>query len=119
MPNVARKAAVDSVDCVDGSPGTPCADGKKVICDSPSIQATAQGSSDVFIEGIGVVRIGDPMISHPAPVCGCAPHAPPLSVASAYVFANGRRIGRIGDLYGGGHVISSGASTVIDGSPQA
>lgn len=119
MPNVARKASVDTVDCVDGTPGTPCDGGSKSICDSPSIQATDAGSSDVFVEGIGVVRIGDPMIPHPAPVCGCGPHAPPLTVASAYVYANGLRIGRIGDLYSGGHVISSGASTVIDGSPQA
>lgn len=119
MPNVARKASVDTVDCVDGSPGTPCDGGSKRICDSPSTQTTDLGSSDVFIEGIGVVRIGDLMIPHPAPVCGCAPHAPPLTVASAYVYANGLRIGRIGDLYSDGHVISSGASTVIDGSPQA
>lgn len=117
MPNVARKAAVDSVDCVDGSPGTPCDSG--VRCDAPSTQATAQGSSDVFAMGIGVVRIGDPMIAHPYVPCGCPSHAPPLTVASAYVYANNRRIGRIGDLYTGGHVISSGAPTVFDGSPQA
>ena len=118
MPNVARKAAVDIVDCDDGTPGTPCTPGV-FKCDSPSIQATDAGSPDVFVEGIGVVRIEDPMIAHPAPVCGCGPHAPPLTVASAYVYANGLRIGRIGDLYTGGHVIASGAPTVFDGSPQA
>ena len=118
MPNVARKNAVDLVDSPDGNPGTPCDGGAKKICDVPSIQATAAGSSDVFIEGIGVVREGDAMIAHPAPVCGCSPHAPALSVFSALVFANGLRIGRIGDSYDG-HVIITGASTVFDGSPQA
>jgi uncharacterized Zn-binding protein involved in type VI secretion len=118
MPLVARKAAVDLVDSPDGTPGTPCDGGAKKICDSPSIQATAAGSPDVFVMGIGVVREGDAMISHPAPVCGCSPHAPTLSVFSAFVYANGKRIGRVGDAYDG-HVIITGASTVNDGSPQA
>jgi uncharacterized Zn-binding protein involved in type VI secretion len=118
MPEVARKSAVDLVASPDGIPGTPCDGGARKICDSPSTQATAAGSSDVFIEGIGVVREGDAMISHPAPVCGCAPHAPVLTSFSAHVYANGLRIGRIGDDYSA-HVIITGATTVIDGSPQA
>lgn len=116
MPNVARKAAVDTVSSPDGTPGTPCSGG--FICDSPSTQATAAGSSDVFIEGIGVVREGDAMLAHPAPVCGCSSHAPTLSSFSSRVYANGKRIGRVGDAYNG-HVISSGATTVIDGSSQS
>lgn len=118
MPSVARMLQVDTVDCVDGTPGTPCDGGAKSICDNPSIQATEAGSGDVRVNGIGVVRLGDAMKSHPAPVCGCAPHAPTLSVVSTLVRANGRGIGRIGDLYGGGHVISSGSGNVSDGSPQ-
>ena len=118
MPLVARKAANDIVKCVDGTPASECSPGVPK-CDGPSTQATDAGSSDVFVEGIGVVRIGDTMIPHPAPVCGCGAHAPALSAASAYVYANGRRIGRIGDLYSPGHVIDSGAPTVHDGSPQA
>jgi uncharacterized Zn-binding protein involved in type VI secretion len=117
MPEVARKSAVDLVASPDGNPGTPC-DPPKVICDVPSTQATAAGSSDVFIEGIGVVRENDAMISHPAPVCGCAPHAPVLTSFSSRVYANGLRIGRIGDDYSA-HVIITGAATVIDGSSQA
>lgn len=118
MPAVARKAAVDTVACVDGTPGTICPNGQP-RCDAPSTQATAAGSPDVFVMGIGVVRIGDPMLPHKFVPCGCPVHAPPLTVASAHVYANGLRIGRIGDLYTGGHVISSGAPTVFDGSPQA
>lgn len=117
MPLVARKAGNDDVASPDGNPGPPCAPGK-VICSTPSTQKTDAGSSDVFIMGIGVVREGDAMIPHPAPVCGCAPHAPTLSTFSSRVYANGLRIGRVGDAYDG-HVISTGAPTVSDGSAQA
>lgn len=116
MPEVARKSQVDLVASPDGTPGTPCDAG--FICNSPSIQATDAGSSDVFIMGIGVVREGDAMIPHPAPICGCPLHAPTLSTFSSRVYANGRRIGRIGDAYAG-HVIITGAATVFDGSAQA
>ena len=116
MPAIARKAAVDLVASPDGTPGTPCDVG--VRCDSPSIQATAAGSSDVFIEGIGVVREGDPMLAHPYVPCGCPSHAPGLSTFSSRVYANGLRIGRLGDEYSA-HVIITGASTVFDGSAQA
>lgn len=119
MPLVARKEENDDVKCVDGNEGTPCDGGAKKICDAKSTQKTDAGSSDVFIMGIGVVREGDAMKSHPAPVCGCGPHAPTLSKFSSRVYANGKRIGRVGDEYSAGHVISTGAPTVSDGSAQA
>lgn len=116
MPEIARKAEVDTVDSPDGTPGDPCPGDVK--CNSPSIQATKAGSSDVFIMGIGVVRETDKMKSHPSPACGCAAHAPTLTVCSSRVYANGLRIGRKGDAYGGDHIIISGAPTVFDGSAQ-
>ena len=118
MPLVARKAAEDSVDSPDGAEGDPCPDGQPK-CDVASTQATAEGSDDVFIEKIGVVREKDKMIAHKYTPCGCPSHAPTLSTFSAYVYANGLRIGRVGDAYGGDHKISSGAPTVTDGSAQA
>jgi uncharacterized Zn-binding protein involved in type VI secretion len=118
MPLIARKAAVDTVDSPDGSPGTPCPDGRPK-CDAPSTQYTAAGSSDVFIMGVGVVREGDAMIAHQYVPCGCPSHAPVLTTFSSRVYANGLRIGRVGDAYGGDHPISSGAPTVSDGSAQA
>ncbi len=118
MALVARKSGVDKVDSPDGTPGADCAPGKKK-CDVKSEQKTDVGSSDVFIMSIGVVRETDAMIPHPSPACGCAEHAPTLSTFSAYVYANGLRIGRVGDAYGGDHLISTGAPTVHDGSPQA
>jgi len=118
MPLVARKAGNDAVASPDGNPGDPCAPGK-VKCDVASTQKTDVGSDDVFIMGKGVVRETDAMISHPSPACGCAAHAPTLSTFSSRVYANGLRIGRVGDAYGGDHLISTGAPTVSDGSAQA
>ncbi len=104
MPAVARKGGKDSVASPDGSgPG----------CGSPSTQATDEGSSNVFVNGIGVVRQGDRMRSHPEP--GCLPHAPALSIQSTTVFVNGRGIGRKDDAYGGSHIISSGSNNVFAG----
>lgn len=117
MPAVARKNQVDSVNCVDGTPGSDCSPTVK-RCDSPSIQATLAGSSNVLVNGIGVVREGDVMVPHPAPECNCPLHAPVLTAFSSKVFVNGKRLGRLGDLYTAGHVISSGSSNVFDGSPQ-
>lgn len=116
MPAVARKSGVDEVASPDGTPGSDCEDNKKK-CDAPSTQKTDEGSDNVFIMGIGVVREGDAMIPHPSPACGCGAHAPTLDIFSTRVYANGKRIGRVGDSYAG-HTISTGASTVIDGSAQ-
>lgn len=81
-------------------------------CLSPTIQETDEGSSDVFVNGIGVVRAGDKMIPHMAP--GYSVHAPSLSTYSNTVFANGKGIGRLGDTFQG-HPITSGSSNVFGG----
>ena len=120
MPEVARMSGVDIVNAPDGSPGTPC-DDDKFICDSPTIQHTQEGSSTVTVGGIGVVREGDKMTPHPAPVCGCAPHHPPMVICSAHVSVEGKRLARKGDFYvlDCNHPIGTGMPTVFDGSPQA
>jgi len=101
MPKVARKGSTDSVSSPDGT-GNNCA--------SPTTQSTDAGSSDVFINGVGVVRDGDAMVSHPQP--GCTPHAPTLDTFSPNVYADGKKIGRLGDAYSG-HTITSGSSNVF------
>jgi uncharacterized Zn-binding protein involved in type VI secretion len=103
MPAVARKDGKDSVASPDGS-----GDG----CGFPSTQATDQGSSNVFINGIGAVRQGDAMRTHSGP--GCIPHSPTLSSFSSSVFVNGRGIGRKDDVYSG-HRITSGSDDVFAG----
>jgi uncharacterized Zn-binding protein involved in type VI secretion len=102
MPGIARKGGTDSVASPDGTgPG----------CGFPTTQKTNEGSSDVFVNGVGVVRTGDTMNNHPGP--GCIEHAPTLSSSSS-VYANGRRIGRQGDGYNG-HIISSSSTDVFAG----
>lgn len=97
MPKVARKGGADTVSTGHG-------------CDSTTV--TNQGSNDVFVNNIGVVRIGDLNQTHDIPSGdSCVPHNVALSTASPNVFANLRRIGRLGDLYGS-EVITSGSPNV-------
>lgn len=84
-------------------------------CKVPSTQTSDESSANVFVEGVGVVRLGDTMNPHSTPTQNCAPHTPPLDSASPNVFANGIAIGRVGDTYAGPgtHVITDvGQSTV-------
>ena len=86
-----------------------------ICCVDPSTQYTDEGSGDVFVNGIGVVREGDAMITHNYPGPCCDPHAPTLSTYSYKVFVNGKGIGRKDDVYGGDHTISSGSEDVFAG----
>lgn len=110
MPAVARKDKRDQVTSPHGT-------GPE--CESETIYHTDEGSDNVFINKIGVVREGDKMEAHPKP--GCTTHTPTLKSFSAKVYVNGKRIGRIGDAYilEGVHPIKTGSSNVFDGSPQA
>lgn len=119
MPAVALSAGSSSVSCTDGAKGASCAK-NKWHWDTGTTQASDAGSPDVFVEGIGVVREGDVMASHPDGVpCVPAPvnHAPALSTFSPNVFVNGKALGRVGDKYDSDghkdHTIASGAGTVF------
>ena len=97
MPLVARKDGVDPVDTVHPSVGdlNPL-DG--IACDAdPQTIATDEGSEDVFVNEVGVVRKGDKEASHTFP--GCATHQTGLDTHSETVFANNLPIGRDGDTY--------------------
>lgn len=107
MPEVSRKDRIDTVASPDGS---------GICCPSPSTQYTEEGSTTVFVNAIGAVRIDDRMIVHPYPGPCCAPHAPPLVKASETVFVEGRGLARRGDIYDDGsgpHVLSSGSPDVF------
>jgi uncharacterized Zn-binding protein involved in type VI secretion len=112
MPAVARKNSVDAVQSPHGT-GTCCV--------NPTVHSTDEGSSTVFINGIGVVREDDKMIIHTYPGPCCDLHQPQLKAFSAHVYVEGKRMARIGDKYilDGEHVIISGSPNVYDGSPQA
>lgn len=98
MPSVARANGSDRVLSPDGT-------GKK--CRFPMTVSTGPATqSRVFADGILVAVIGDPVQPHPR--SGCAPDTQTLSSASSRVFAMGKAIARIGDVYGD-NVITSGS----------
>ena len=67
-------------------------------------------STDVFVEGLGVVRLGDNYIPH---ACGVIPHAAVLASGSPTIFVNNQPVGRISDLISCGSLVAEGASTVF------
>jgi len=111
MPAVARKDSVDTVNTVHMAIGDLDAmDG--IACDAePTVTSTNEGSSTVFANGTGIVRVDDAVTSHTFP--GCATHAPPLSAGSPNVFVEGKAMGRVDDTYGCGAQITSGSGNVF------
>ena len=63
---------------------------------SPMVRA--EGSPNVYCNGIPISRVGDLNTVHLFPVGKhCPPHAEPISAGSSTVFVNGIPCGRIGD----------------------
>lgn len=71
----------------------------------------AQGSGDVFCNGIPVSRQGDSNTSHLRPGSPCPSHTAAIAIGSGTVFVNGRGCGRVGDSI-------SGCTSVAGGSPN-
>lgn len=114
MPSVARMSGTEPVNTVHVSVGDANTEDDCVCDESPQIIGTDGGSGNVFANGIGIVRAGDPVQSHTFP-CDCAVHAPGLVSFSGTVFANGKNMGRQGDTYGCGAVILTGSGNVFAG----
>ena len=79
----------------------------------------AAGSSNVFVNGIGVSRQGDSNTPHlkpqfPPPI-PCPTHAAGIAVGSTKVFANGKGVGRIGDSIAGCTAVATGSGNVFAG----
>lgn len=71
------------------------------------------GSSNVFVNGIGVGRVGDTYNQH-----GCIAHpshAGIIASGSSSVFVNGKAAGRIGDRVSCGGTVASGSGNVFIG----
>ena len=82
------------------------------------VPTAAEGSTNVFVNGIPVHRVGDSNSSHPSvPAPSCADHTTTLSTGSANVFGNGQPIGRLGDSYTWGMEVTSGAQNVVANEP--
>jgi len=75
----------------------------------------AEGSPNVFCNGIPVSRQGDNNTVHLLPGVPCPPHAAPIAVGSTTVFVNKRGCGRIGDAISGCTSVAAGSSNVFAG----
>ena len=79
----------------------------------------AQGSTNVFVNGIGVSRQGDPNTAHllppfPPPI-PCPSHSAGIAVGSTKVFVNGKGCGRVGDSITGCTAVATGSTNVFAG----
>ena len=96
MGGVARSGGADSVFSPDGS-------GYK--CRAPLTTSTGPATQTrVTAMGIPVVVEGDQVAMHT--LSGCGPDTSTLSSYSSRVSACGKKIGRIGDMYGNNIIIS-------------
>lgn len=75
----------------------------------------AEGSPDVFVNGIAVSRQGDNNTSHKLPGVPCPSHAAPIAVGSTTVFVNGKGLGRVGDAISGCTSVAAGSPDVFAG----
>ena len=77
----------------------------------------AQGSSDVFVNSIGVSRQGDLNTTHllPPDIPPCPSHAAGIETGSTTVFVNGKGCGRVGDGITGCTSVAAGSSNVFAG----
>ena len=77
----------------------------------------AQGSTNVFVNGIGVSRQGDLNTAHllPPNIPPCPAHAAGIAKGSLTVKVNGRGIGRVTDSISGCTSVASGSTNVFAG----
>lgn len=54
-------------------------------------------STNVFVNGRGISRVGDNNTGHLLPPAPCPGHAAPISSGSTRVFVNSKGCGRVGD----------------------
>ena len=75
----------------------------------------AQGSSNVFVNGIAWSREGDNNTSHLKQQVICVAHAAPIASGSSTVKVNTKGAGRIGDGITGCTSVAAGSSNVFAG----
>ena len=77
----------------------------------------AQGSTDVFVNKIGVSREGDNNTPHllPPNIPPCPGHSAGIASGSSTVKVNGKGIGRVGDSISGCTSVAAGSSNVFAG----
>ena len=84
-------------------------------CTSTTTIASSNTDGTVKVNGINVIVVGAPTVSHPAPPNPpCPPHVRFLNVGSSTVKINSIAVGRIGDSADSG-AMTSGSSNVFVG----
>ena len=80
-----------------------------------SAMTRAEGSANVFVNGIAWSRQGDVNTSHVLPPVPCPSHAAPITTGSTTVFVNGKGGGRIGDGITGCTSVAAGSANSFAG----
>ena len=75
----------------------------------------AEGSPNVFVNGIKWSRQGDVNTTHLLPPIPCPAHAAPIASGSSTVKVNTKGAGRIGDAISGCTSVAAGSSNVFAG----
>ena len=75
----------------------------------------AEGSPNVYVNGIKWSRDGDNNTSHLKPPVICVAHAAPIASGSSTVKVNTKGAGRIGDSITGCTSVAAGSSNVFAG----
>jgi len=75
----------------------------------------AQGSPNVFVNGIAWSRQGDVNTVHLLPGVPCPSHAAPIASGSSTVKVNTKGAGRIGDAISGCTSVAAGSPNVFAG----
>ena len=75
----------------------------------------ADGSPNVFVNGIALSRQGDNNTGHLLPGVPCPSHSAPIAVGSTTVFVNDKGAGRVGDGISGCTSVAAGSSDVFAG----
>ena len=80
-----------------------------------SAMTRAEGSANVFVNGIAWSRQGDVNTSPLLPPVPCPSHAAPITTGSTTVFVNGKGGGRIGDGITGCTSVAAGSANSFAG----
>ena len=80
-----------------------------------SAMTRAEGSANVFVNGIAWSRQGDVNTSHLLPPVPCPSHAAPITTGSTTVFVNCKGGGRIGDGITGCTSVAAGSANSFAG----
>ena len=85
------------------------------ICSSTTTIASSNTDGTVKANGINIIVVGAPTVSHPFPPAPpCVPHVANLNAGSGTVRVNSIAVGRIGDSADAG-AMTSGSGNVFSG----